>query len=120
MRRENGLATLGLCSVAYFDVSMLNVWLLLQVNLTLQEEREISVQYSALVNKAYAVLLQPLTRGLYMLHLHGINVEDTTDTDPQFLADVMETNEELTMAQNPNDVRRLESANKNMIDTLTR
>jgi len=107
--------------VAYFDVSMLNVWVLSQINfVTLQEEREISEQYSALVNKAYAVLLQPLARGLYMLQLHGKNVEDTTETDPQFLADIMETNEELAMAQNPDDVRRLENANKSMTDKLTR
>lgn len=84
------------------------------------EEREISKQYSALVNKAYAVLLQPLARGLYMLQLHGKNLEDTTETDPQFLADIMETNEELAMAQNPDDVRRLENVNKSMIDKLTR
>lgn len=47
-------------------------------------------------------------------------MEDTTETDPQFLAGIMETNEELAMAQNPNDVRRLENANKSMIDKLTR
>jgi molecular chaperone HscB len=89
-------------------------------SVTLQEEREISEQYSALVNKAYAVLVQPLARGLYMLQLHGIHVEDGTETDPQFLADIMETNEELAVAQNPDDVRRLESANRSMIDGLTR
>jgi DnaJ-domain-containing protein 1 len=55
-----------------------------------------------------------------MLQLHGKNLEDTTETDPQFLADIMETNEELAMAQNPDDVRRLENANKSMIDKLTR
>lgn len=85
------------------------------------DELEISEQYSALVNKAYSVLLQPLARGLYILQLHGINVEeDTTETDPQFLAEIMETNEELAMAQNPDDVRRLENDNKSMMDKLTR
>lgn len=107
--------------MAHFDVSMLSVWVLSQINfITLQEEREISEQYSALVNKAYGILLQPLARGRYMLQLRGINLEDTTETDPQFLADIMETNEELAMAQNPDDVRRLENANKSMIDKLTR
>lgn len=107
--------------MAYFDVSMLKIWVLSQINfVTLQEERQISEQYSALVNKAYAVLLQPLARGLYMLQLYGKNLEDNTETDPQFLADIMETNEELAMAQNPDDVRRLENANKSMIDKLTR
>lgn len=46
--------------------------------------------------------------------------EDTTETDPQFLAEIMETNEELAMAQNPDDVRRLENDNKSMMDKLTR
>jgi molecular chaperone HscB len=101
---------------------MLNVWVLLQVNfVTLQDELEISEQYSALVNMAYSVLLEPLARGLYMLHLQGINLEEnTTETDPQFLAEIMETNEELAMAQNPDDVRRLENANKSMMNKLTR
>lgn len=108
--------------MTYVDVNMLNVWVLFQVNFaTLQDELEISEQYSALVNKAYSVLLQPLARGLYILQLHGINVEeDTTETDPQFLAEIMETNEELAMAQNPDDVRRLENDNKSMMDKLTR
>jgi len=55
-----------------------------------------------------------------MLQLHGKNLEDNTETDPQFLADIMETNEELAMAQNPDDVRRLENATKSMTDKLTR
>lgn len=85
------------------------------------EERKISEQYSALVNKAYSTLHQPLARGLYILHLHGINLhEDTRETDPQFLAEIMETNEELAEAQHPHDVRRLENANKSVMDKLTK
>lgn len=87
----------------------------------MQEERKISEQYSALVNKAYSTLHQPLARGLYILHLHGINLhEDTRETDPQFLAEIMETNEELAEAQHPHDVRRLENANKSVMDKLTK
>lgn len=87
----------------------------------MQEERKISEQYSALVNKAYSTLHQPLARGLYILHLHGINLhEDTKETDPQFLAEIMETNEELAEAQHPHDVRRLENANKSVMDKLTK
>jgi molecular chaperone HscB len=87
----------------------------------MQEEREVSEQYSALVNKAYSTLLQPLARGLYMLHLHGVNLEEgTTESDPQFLAEIMETNEELTEAQYPDDVKRLENTNNNVMDKLTR
>jgi molecular chaperone HscB len=86
----------------------------------MQEEREISEQYSALVNKAYSILHHPLARGLYILRLHGINLhEDTRESDPQFLAEIMETNEELAEAQCPDDVRRLEKANKSVIDNLT-
>jgi molecular chaperone HscB len=87
----------------------------------MQEERAISEQYSALVNKAYSTLLQPLARGLYMLHLHGVNLEeDAGQSDPQFLAEIMQTNEELAEAQYPNDVKELENSNKSTMDKLTR
>jgi molecular chaperone HscB len=87
----------------------------------MQKEREISEQYSALVNKAYSVLQQPLARGLYILHLHGTNLhEDMGETNPQFLAKIMETNEELSEAQHPDDVRIIENANKIVMDKLTK
>jgi molecular chaperone HscB len=87
----------------------------------MQEEREISERYSALVNRAYSTLQQPLSRGLYILHLQGINLhEDTTESEPQFLAKIMETNEELAEAQHPDDVRRLENDNIIVMDKLTK
>jgi molecular chaperone HscB len=87
----------------------------------MQEEHEISQQYSALVNKAYSTLLRPLARGLYMLRLHGVNLdEETQQTDPQFLAEIMQTNEELAEAQYPDDVKELENANNSMMEKLTR
>jgi molecular chaperone HscB len=87
----------------------------------MQEEHEISEQYSALVNKAYSTLLQPLARGLYMLQLQGVNLdEETRQTDPQFLAEIMQTNEELAEAHYPDDVKELENANKNTMDKLIR
>ncbi|XP_021930696.1 iron-sulfur cluster co-chaperone protein HscB, mitochondrial isoform X2 [Zootermopsis nevadensis] len=85
------------------------------------EERDISERYSALVNKAYSTLLHPLARGLYMLQLHGVNLdEETRQSDPQFLAEIMQANEELAEAQHPEDVKELDNANRSTVEKLIR
>lgn len=87
----------------------------------MQEERDISERYSALVNKAYSTLLHPLARGLYMLQLHGVNLdEETRQSDPQFLAEIMQANEELAEAQHPEDVKELDNANRSTVEKLIR
>ncbi|KAJ4433713.1 hypothetical protein ANN_16024 [Periplaneta americana] len=85
-----------------------------------REERQLSEQYSSLVNKAYSTLAQPLSRGLYMLSMRDVYLEEgITATDPQFLTKILEINEELADAQ-PDDVKKLERNNKEMLDKLTR
>ncbi|RWS28281.1 iron-sulfur cluster co-chaperone protein HscB-like protein [Leptotrombidium deliense] len=60
-----------------------------------ERERELSSDYSSLVNKAYKVLVDPYERGLYLLCLHGKEVKEDSDIQltPDFLMEVMEFNE---------------------------
>ncbi|XP_029475204.1 iron-sulfur cluster co-chaperone protein HscB isoform X1 [Rhinatrema bivittatum] len=65
-----------------------------------QKEQELSAKQSSLVNKAYRTLLTPLSRGLYMLKLNGIELEERTDSgmEREFLTEIMEFNEKLAEA----------------------
>ncbi|XP_061115875.1 iron-sulfur cluster co-chaperone protein HscB isoform X2 [Conger conger] len=71
-----------------------------------QKEQEYSETQSALVSKAYRTLLKPLSRGIYMLELGGVPVEEGTDigADQQFLLDIMEINERLEETQSKEEV----------------
>ncbi|XP_058888905.1 iron-sulfur cluster co-chaperone protein HscB-like isoform X2 [Acipenser ruthenus] len=65
------------------------------------KEQELSEKQSALVNEAYRTLLGPLSRGLYMLKLQGLQLEEGTHfaMEPQFLNEIMEINESLAATQ---------------------
>lgn len=61
-----------------------------------EEEQTLSSEWSSLINKAYKVLQAPLERGEYLLGLHGVTLpEGNTITDPEFLMEMMEKNEEV-------------------------
>lgn len=65
-----------------------------------EEEQAVADGQSAYINKAYNTLLKPLSRGLYLLELHGDSVEESnTSVDPEFLMLMMEINEELSAHQ---------------------
>uniref|UniRef100_A0A7M4EU82 HscB mitochondrial iron-sulfur cluster cochaperone n=1 Tax=Crocodylus porosus TaxID=8502 RepID=A0A7M4EU82_CROPO len=76
-----------------------------------QAERDLSQQHSALVNAAYQTLLRPLSRGLYLLELHGVKLAEGTDdnTDMEFLAEIMDINEKLADPENEASLQELES-----------
>ncbi|XP_047447633.1 iron-sulfur cluster co-chaperone protein HscB isoform X2 [Mugil cephalus] len=73
------------------------------------KEQEYSESQSALVNKAYKTLLKPLSRGLYMLELQGMRIEDGADpgADSDFLMELMEINEALDEAQSSKEADKI-------------
>ncbi|MAT92206.1 MAG: Fe-S protein assembly co-chaperone HscB [Halioglobus sp.] len=60
-------------------------------------EQRMAVQYSALVNEAYATLRRPLSRALYLLQLAGMSAEEVAaqQVDGSFLITQMELREKL-------------------------
>lgn len=76
-----------------------------------QNEKDFSEKHSTLVNEAYKTLLAPLSRGLYLLKLRGIEIPEGTDyeMDSQFLTEIMEINEKLAEAQDEAAMKEIES-----------
>ncbi|XP_008852372.1 iron-sulfur cluster co-chaperone protein HscB isoform X4 [Nannospalax galili] len=74
-------------------------------------EKDFSEKHSTLVNDAYKTLQAPLSRGLYLLKLQGIEIRESTDyeTDSQFLMEIMEINEKLAETQNEAAMEEIES-----------
>ncbi|OIW20132.1 hypothetical protein TanjilG_01905 [Lupinus angustifolius] len=66
-----------------------------------QKERDFAAEQSARVIDAYRTLSKPLSRGIYMLKLDGVEIdEEQTISDPELLAEVMEIREEVEEATN--------------------
>ncbi|XP_010735139.2 iron-sulfur cluster co-chaperone protein HscB [Larimichthys crocea] len=86
------------------------------------KEQEYSETHSALVNKAYRTLLKPLSRGLYMLELKGISIEEGTDSgaDPEFLMELMEINEALHGARTSEQANEIGKDAKGKLADLTK
>ncbi|XP_077617787.1 iron-sulfur cluster co-chaperone protein HscB isoform X1 [Crocuta crocuta] len=76
-----------------------------------QTEKDFSEKHSTLVNDAYKTLLAPLSRGLYLLKLHGVEIPEGTDyeMDQQFLMEIMEINEKLAEAESEAAMKEIES-----------
>ncbi|KAK6179841.1 hypothetical protein SNE40_012106 [Patella caerulea] len=82
-----------------------------------EEEKLYAEKQSSLINKAYATLSKPLSRAIYMLKIHNKPIEeDSALSEPEFLAEVMEINEELAELSSPEELKDLEKQNLEKID----
>lgn len=81
-----------------------------------EEEQLLSESFSSLLNKSYTTLLNPLLRGLYMLNLGGLSVEENSITmETTFLHEIMDWNEKVEQA---NTKESLECLKKDVDDIL--
>lgn len=91
----------------------------IQIYCRTQEEKAISADFSALVNKAYNNLQKPLERAEHLLHLKGHQItENTTVSDPEFLMEMMTLNEELESTKNEKELRAIDFKNKKKIEEI--
>ncbi|XP_075023551.1 iron-sulfur cluster co-chaperone protein HscB isoform X2 [Calonectris borealis] len=87
-----------------------------------QKEQYYSEQHSSLINKAYQTLLNPLSRGLYLLELNGVELAQETDYDADsvFLTEIMEINEKLAEPKNEAILEDIETLIKVKQEELTK
>lgn len=84
-----------------------------------QEEQAISETYSSHLNKAYSILQNPLERGIYLLSLQNISIdEDSPGTDQKLLMEVLMLNEELDDASTKEELESLHTKVRSTIDDL--
>jgi len=69
------------------------------------QARRLSVQGASLINEAYEILKDPLSRGSYLLTLHGVEMDAQNESthDMEFLMQQMELREELEEIRNQPD-----------------
>ncbi len=75
-----------------------------------EAERRISMQWSARVNEAYQTLSNPARRARYLLSLHGVDIQEETNTamPADFLMEQMEWREAIEEARQARDAGALD------------
>jgi molecular chaperone HscB len=83
-----------------------------------EAEKRLSMQWATKVNEAFQTLKKPLTRGAYLLHLHGIEVfsEKHTAFPPAFLMQQMEWREAIGDARQTRNTRALDKLLRELRD----
>lgn len=78
------------------------------------KERRLSLEQTTTLNEAYKTLKDPTRRALYLLKMHGVDLEREDagaqhNMPTQFLEEVMELREELDEAMNAKDLTRAQA-----------
>ena len=75
-----------------------------------ETEQRVAMQWATKVNEAYQTLKQPITRGVYLLQLQGIDAMSAHDTSiaPAFLMQQMEWREAIDAAREGRDMAALD------------
>jgi len=84
-----------------------------------KKERDYSNTQSALVNQAYKTLGDPLKRGLYMLSLHGYEVDSeiVESSDSKLLNEIFMMNFEVDECEERNEILELQERISRLIET---
>ncbi|XP_063242070.1 iron-sulfur cluster co-chaperone protein HscB [Bacillus rossius redtenbacheri] len=85
-----------------------------------EEEKNISEEYSSLLNKAYSTVTDPLKRAIYMLELKNVFIQEDSIQSPEFLMEIMEKNEKLAEVKDVDDVKRMDAENKHVLGQLSK
>ncbi|SPO39631.1 related to Co-chaperone protein HscB, mitochondrial precursor [Pseudozyma flocculosa] len=83
-----------------------------------EKEQQIGAQQSALINRAYETLMQPLLRAQYLLERHNAPPVGEADSleDPELLMEVMELREKLEEAQSEQEATSVREENQKFLD----
>lgn len=75
-----------------------------------EQERRLSMQWATHANEAYQTLKKPLARARYLLHLHGVDTQEESNTamPAAFLMEQMEWREAIMEAREALDTAEME------------
>jgi len=77
-----------------------------------EKELELAGEQSAVVNKAFRTLQKPLSRARYMLDMLGAPLNETdSSVESEFLIKMMDLNETVAEAANPDEIKKIKSMN---------
>ena len=88
----------------------------------LQKEKEISENYSTLINKAYSTLSNPLQRGLYILKVKGspVDNESVSSNQRELFIEILKWNDDISLVNNPKDFAKMTKKLNRIISDLTK
>uniref|UniRef100_A0A2M4CVU0 Putative co-chaperone protein hscb mitochondrial n=1 Tax=Anopheles darlingi TaxID=43151 RepID=A0A2M4CVU0_ANODA len=82
------------------------------------EEKQLALEWSALINKAYTTLTKSVDRSQYLLELQGITISvENSHIDRSFLIEMMDLNESIDEAHDTEDIEELKARIENLIET---
>jgi len=88
--------------------------------LSTEEEKALSDIWSPIVNEAYYILKKPVRRANYLLYLRGrpLHEGEEVGLDANFLAEIVELNEEIVEAEGETDVAGLMTHVREVLQSL--